>query len=281
MPGKAEWMIHFTGWWSPPSEHASAVPGAGAGVSQYVARQVNGKVSFYDPVTGVPQGLVGTYRTPAGLAVDSSGSHPIAAFGEDRVYRVDTVSGTQTVLATLLTGSGPFQVAFDPSGNVYVTTTADGNFYLASTAFAPVSDLIVRVAQALVATTFASTNLAAPIFTLADAQGRVLVSNGATAGSVSAFQANGICDSISQSNLFAPNQIAAAPGGGLFVAMFGASDVLLCPGVNNCSVFIDQGPARGTSGVAIAATLTPEPATAVLLPAGLAGLAALRRSRRR
>ena len=289
----------------------ASVPGLTA-ASIYVSNQTSGQVNYYNLATGTFQGTVGTYGSPTGLSVDSAGSLFIAAFGEDKVYKVNTTTGAQTTFATLTSGSGVFEAAFDATGNVYITSSntgliskynsvgtfigsvsvprvrglsfnpITGTFFAVATPFSDLgvgtTDLLLQVTTGLTASTFATTHLNLPRYTLIDSTGNVIVSNGAAAGTVEAFASTGVFITTVESGINGANEIAAIGGAfPIYVAASFTNTVLKCAGIGSCASFINQGAGSGTNGVTIANTITPEPASLSLVGLSLVGLAALRR----
>ena len=284
--------------------------------SIYLSNEVSNRgVSYYDLVTGAYQGSVpGTYITPTDLAFDSSGNlfFSDANVSSHVTFKFDPSTNTVTPFVTL--PNGAYGIAFDPAGNLYITTPSsgmvykysssgvllgsvsvpgarglsynpvDGNFYVATTPTSSASsNQIVRLTTSLIATTFATTHLNQARTTAIDAAGNIVVTNGVQNGAVEAFALSGAYLGSIAANVMSANQPAFTSGGlyPFYVTEFGSNDVLKCTAANTCSVFLSQGPGTGTGGLAIGPTAIPEPASGVSLSLALAGLAATAASRRR
>lgn len=78
-------------------------------------------------------------ETPTGLAVLPDGNLVVVETGSGNVTRIDIATGETTVLADGISPActigdfypafTPNSVAVAPSGNIYVTSPADGNVY--------------------------------------------------------------------------------------------------------------------------------------------------------
>ena len=225
---------------------------------------------------------VGTYSTlpngvtgPFDLAFDNTGSLYVSALNSNAVDKFDS---NGNFVGTLATVASPRGLAFDPNGNLYVVSSANGGavYEIPKTATSTLNQTPGAVLS------FAA-GLADPRYLAFDASGNAYVSNTGTGGSTGYIEKYSLLSpglfntpAVFAAGLGGPNGLGFDASGNLFVADYFDGNVREFS-ASGASLGVFKAGILTANGLAVGAGAVPEPMTAGLIGLGLAALAWTRR----
>lgn len=163
-----------------------------------------------------PAGSVSTFATgviPGGLAFDSNGILYAIDTGTGNIYKY-TPTGTRTTFATGL--SGPTSLAFDRTGNLFVTVAGNGQ---------PGGGQILKFTPPSGTPTVFKSGLSLPQGLAFDGFGFLYEADLGT-GSIQKFDTSGNQSTFNATVLNGPRSIAFDRNGSLFVSEFSTDDIV-------------------------------------------------------